>query len=308
MDSIAIGVDIGGSHISCAAIDLTSHRIISGTAAEQKINNKASAAEILEGWSAAIARTISDIEKQKLTGIGFAMPGPFDYPKGIALFEKVEKYENLYGINVSDELRKRLQLEPNVKIRYINDATAFAIAEAWIGKASSFDKVIALTLGTGFGSAFIDKGIPVLNEKNVPEMGCIWHIPYKEGIANDYFSTPWFTRNYLERTGIVVQGVREIAGLAKNDPFVLSLFKEYGSNMGEFLAPFVKMFDAKVLVIGGNITGAFDLFGAHLLNALEQNKIAVEVHLSLLKRMQLLSAEHAWWLKTIGKKLQTCYH
>lgn len=283
MNHIAIGVDIGGSHIYSAAVDLSKHHIIPGTRAEKKIYNKASADEILEGWSKTLMNTISAIDSSKLAGIGFAMPGPFDYPNGIALFAQVEKYESLYGINVSDQLRERLQLNVDVPFRYINDATAFAIAEAWVGKAGNFDKMIALTLGTGFGSAFINQGMPVLNGNTVPEMGCIWHIPFKDRIADDYFSTRWFIRNYADRSGIRVEGVKEIAGLAVSDPVAMELFSEYGSNMGHFMAPWIRNFDAKVIVIGGNITGAFHLFGSHLLSALGQNNLDLKVELSELK-------------------------
>jgi len=280
MNSVAIGVDIGGSHICSAAVDLTTHNIISGTRNELKINNKADAGEILDGWSKAIEGTISLIDRNELAGIGFAMPGPFDYPNGIALFKRVEKYESLYGVNISEQLRLRLQLGANMPFRYINDATAFAIAEAWIGKAGNYSRVIALTLGTGFGSAFIHNGIPVLLGETVPEMGCVWHIPYKNGIANDYFSTPWFTRKYFEKTGVKVSGVKEIAESAGNDEVAFSLFKEYGSDMGDFLAPWIEKFDAGVIVIGGNITGAFPFFGNYLRDKIERTNPRTEILLS----------------------------
>lgn len=283
MDSIAIGVDIGGNHIYSAAVDLLTHRIIPGTGSEQKINNKASADEILKGWSKALAATISEFDKNKLTGIGFAMPGPFDYPTGVALFKRVEKYESLYGVNVSRQLRERLQLNSDVQFRYINDATAFAIAEAWVGKAGNFDKMIALTLGTGFGSAFINNGIPVLSGDAVPEMGCVWHIPFKDGIADDYFSTRWFIRTCFEKTGIVVRGVKDIADMVDSNPAALEMFEEYGSSMGHFLAPWIRKFNARVIVIGGNVTGAFHFFGNSLLGTFSQNNLDVEVLLSDLK-------------------------
>jgi glucokinase len=117
----------------------------------------------------------------------------------------------------------------------------------------------------------------------VAEMGCVWHIPYKDGIANDYFSTRWFTRNYFEKTGVTVHGVKEIADRIADDPIALSMFEEYGTNMGHFLAPWIRKFDAKVIVIGGNITGAFQLFGDQLLKALKENRLDIEVLLSDLK-------------------------
>ncbi len=53
--------------------------------------------------------------------------------------------------------------------------------------------------------------------------------------------------------------------------------------MGEFLAPWIRKFDAGHIVIGGNITGAFDKFGSHFLESLKRNGVTVGVSLSVLK-------------------------
>jgi len=281
--NIAIGVDIGGSHICCSAIDLTMHEPINGTMGEQSIDNKASADTILSGWAAALKITLSTIDRNRLSGIGFAMPGPFDYPNGIALFERVEKYESLYGISIIDEMRRRLQLEEDIRIRFINDATSFAIAEAWIGKGKEFSRILALTLGTGFGSAFLVNGTPVIQGNTVPLSGCMWHLRFKEGIADDYFSTRWFTRSYEALTGIRVQGVKEIAEVFETDAASRKLFIEYGTNMGHFLTPWVKKFGAEVIVIGGNITGSYDLFGQYFQKTLLKNGAKADIRVSELK-------------------------
>lgn len=281
--NIAIGVDIGGSHIYSAAIDLTTHHLVPGTGCTEKIDNKADAEVILGGWCRAISGTMQKIDTSRLCGIGFAMPGPFEYHTGVARFERVEKFERLYGLNISDELRKRLNLGTHIHFRYINDATAFAIAEAWVGKAGASEKMIALTLGTGFGSAFLSHGIPVIEGDTVPEMGCVWHIPFQEGIADDYFSTRWFTRNYLEKAGTLVEGVKEIANNVDTNPIARLLFEKYGSNMGHFLAPWIRKFNAGVIVIGGNVTGAYSLFGPYLQEALVEEGLQVEIHISELK-------------------------
>ena len=123
----AVGTDIGGSHISCALIDLEHQMILPESRVSLPVDNKAPADEILNVWAEAIGESVLGIEIGQLAGIGFAMPGPFDYVNGIALFEKVEKYLGLYGVNVSEGIRKLLGLSPKVAFRYMNDATAFAI-------------------------------------------------------------------------------------------------------------------------------------------------------------------------------------
>lgn len=280
---IAIGIDIGGSHISCGAVDLKINELLPGTCFESKVDNKASADEILNSWVSAIQQTIDVVGKDQIAGIGFAMPGPFDYAKGIALFERVEKYLNLYNVHVDNEIRARLGLPSTMPVRFINDATAFAIAEAWIGVGKDFPNIIALTLGTGFGSAFIANGIPVLEGETVPEMGCVWHLPFGEGIADDYFSTRWFEKSYLKLAGKTVDGVKEISELFDYDEVAHQLLVEYGTNMGDFLAPWIKKFNAGQIVIGGNITGAFDKFGNYLLQSLANHGITTGVSLSILR-------------------------
>ena len=71
----------------------------------------------------------------------------------------------------------------------MNDASSFAVGEAWAGSASKFDRSLSITLGTGFGSAFISNRIPIVDGPLVPKLGCIYHLPYRDGIADDYFST-----------------------------------------------------------------------------------------------------------------------
>ena len=79
----AIGVDIGGSHITCAAVDLERRQLVRETIAERPVDNKGTADEIISRWSEAISETVEKAGKERIKGIGFAMPGPFDYVKGI---------------------------------------------------------------------------------------------------------------------------------------------------------------------------------------------------------------------------------
>ena len=163
MKTIAIGTDIGGSHISCAAVDLQKQSIIKGSLATQRVDNQAPAEEILDNWVVALGKSLAKIDCTQLAGIGFAMPGPFDYTQGIALFTaKVAKYQNLHGVNVSRRIKELLVLPAGLELRYLNDATAFGVGEAWLGKAAGAKRSISITLGTGLGSAFVDDGIPVV--------------------------------------------------------------------------------------------------------------------------------------------------
>lgn len=273
----AIGIDIGGSHISAVLIDAESECILTDSFSTKKVNNKDSAENILAGWASAIDSALWNIKPDQLLGIGFAMPGPFDYENGIALFEKVAKYESLYGINIGEELRPILGLDRNVPFRFINDAISFAVGESWVGNAREYNKIMAITLGTGFGSAFVQSGIPILEGDDVPKLGCLWHLPYKDGTADDYFSTRWFIQSCEAKTGRRLPGVREIAEFADTNGIARELFEEFGTCLGVFLAPWIKKFKAESLIVGGNMTGAYELFGPFLEDALKRQQLNINV-------------------------------
>lgn len=282
MKKYAIGTDIGGSHISCAVIDLENESIEKESFSTVKIDNQASADEILNRWVLALKQSLKTINASKLAGIGFAMPGPFDYEKGLALFHGVAKYEGLYGINVKNQLIELLGLHDDVDIRFMNDATAFAVGEAWMGNAAGKSRSVSITLGTGFGSAFIDEGVPVVEREDVPEMGCVWHLPFKEGIADDSFSTRWFIKRFEEKFHRTVEGAKEVAEESEKNPEAKEIFVEFGQNLGSFLGPWLNKFEAETLVIGGNVSGAYNFFGPCFEEYLKKINVKTEIKLSKL--------------------------
>ncbi len=282
--TIAIGVDIGGSHVSCAACNIAERKYLPETFSENDVDNRGSVEEITAVWSRTIQRSIKKAGRENVIGIGFAMPGPFDYANGIALFNAdVKKYENLYGLNIPDVLRKKMNLPEDFPIRFINDAMAFAIAEDWLGKSTGTKRSLAITLGTGFGSAFLSNHLPVVSGNEVPEKGYVYNLPFESGNADDYFSTRGLLSRYENMTGKILSGVKELADLAPADLAAGSLFVDFGFKLGLFLKPLIENFGVEVLVIGGNISNAFHLFGPHLQDYFTENDVRIPVAVSELK-------------------------
>jgi glucokinase len=281
--SIAIGSDIGGSHITCAAIDLASGKILRDTISEREVNNQAPAKDIIGVWADALSGSLAKVPFENVKGIGFAMPGPFDYVKGICYIRGVAKYENLYGINVQEAIAGALKSPTDFLIRFMNDASSFAVGEAWAGSATNERKSLSITLGTGFGSAFISDRIPIVDGPLVPKIGCVYHLPYRDGIADDYFSTRGLLGRYKSLTGKELRGVKELAELASTDKKVMDLFADFGDNLALFLAPWLTGFEAEILVIGGNISHAYNLFGEVFESRLKKENCTSRVALSKLK-------------------------
>lgn len=282
-NKISIGIDVGGSHISCAAYELNSRKLLEESFSHSALNNQASKEEIISAFASLLQTCIGKLNGEQIEGIGIAMPGPFDYVKGIGLFSGLNgKFQNLKNVNVAFELQQSLNLH-KTPIRFINDATAFAIGEYFSGKLIGTKQTLAITLGTGLGSAFLSDGIPVIVDDTVPENGCIWHLPFEKGIADDYFSTRGLVNRFLERTGAKVKGVKEIAEQVENNPIAKELFVDFGEKLASLLSPWIKSFGVETIVFGGNISKASHLFNDAMNEQFRKEELQVKVEYSELQ-------------------------
>ncbi|GHV22072.1 transcriptional regulator [Clostridia bacterium] len=273
MKDYFIGVDIGGSHISCALIDSGNGEIYNTEIQEAPVDSGGAASDILHSWQITIQKTLN--EPVAISGIGFAIPGPFDYSRGICQIEGVCKYDALYGINIREEIRKVFP-DRNKPVAFINDASGFALGEFYAGAARKSRRTIVITLGTGFGSTFLVDGTVQTEESvGIPPNGYLYNIPYKESIGDDYFSTRWFVRRWKEATGENGKDVKTIAqkALAGNQQ-ALVVFDEFAENLAEFMFPWLLDFQADTLVIGGNIAKASGLFLQKLTDKLHRKGLA----------------------------------
>ena len=278
--AITIGVDVGGSHISCGAVNNDNFSIIPGTYFSGAVDSKASMESIIKNWAAIINQTILAAQQVLNTsdaaiGIAFSMPGPFQYETGIAMFEGNDKYESLYKVSVSDELLKYLTAK-KVSFRFLNDASCFGVGGTLQQKSEVSSRAIAITLGTGFGAAFLDNKLPVTQGDHVPHNGCLWDKLFKGSIADNYFSTRWFLNQYESITGDkLTDGVKEIAGI--ENYATATIFDDFANNLSEFLAPFIINFDADLLIIGGNIAKSHRFF----LSKFQENLKSKNINLNI---------------------------
>ena len=281
---VSIGVDVGGSHISSAAYILDEKRFLPQTLSENKVDNKKPADEIISSWAKTISETIEKARPHEISGIGFAMPGPFDYYHGIALFEGLNnKFESLYNINIAEKISNALGLGESIPVRFINDAAAFAIGENNAGSAAGFSRCLAITLGTGFGASFLHDQIPVVSGETVPPNGMLYHLPFDNALADDYFSTRGLLERYANKTGEQLPGVKDLAAKAPGNTTAQEIFNDFGTKLGMFLKPWIQKFGVEVLVIGGNISKAFHLFGDSLVNVYADSGIDLNIKISELK-------------------------
>lgn len=242
--------DIGGSHITAAICNTNAFDIEEHSITRVEVNSKATATEIIASWKSALQLSLSNT-KVDVAGLGVAMPGPFDYAKGISYIKGLNKYESIYGMDIKSVFAGFLNMDTG-NVRFRNDAEATIAGEALAGAGTGYKNVAGVTLGTGFGSAYCADGIT--RDLNYGSD------PYKETIADDYLSTRWFQKRYQELTGTQIPNVKALAALVPNDNYARQVFDEFAANMADFLQKPLHKLSPDVLVLCGNITKAEGYF------------------------------------------------
>lgn len=284
-ESIVVGVDIGGSHITAALVDLKLRKVLKGSWTREGVNSHGSAENIIAIWSRAVKKACGAVNTE-ITKIGIGMPGPVDYENGTCFIKDQDKYESLYGLNIKTLLAESLQSCPD-NIRMINDAACFLQGEAFGGAGKGFSTVIGLTLGTGLGSSVYNNYIASDAD--------LWNSSFKESIAEDYLSTRWFVKRYAELKGDTVDDVKYLANLAETSAEARKVFEEFGTNLGLFLNSFMDAEKPEAVVLGGNIAHSFALFEKSLKNSVGGAYKNIPVFKAILgEEAAILGASSLW--------------
>lgn len=282
-DSIVLGADIGGSHITAGLIDMKTRTIVPDSIKRSKVNSADTADNIIAAWSALIKETTGNNPDIR---IGIAMPGPFDYEKGISYIKGLTKYESLYGKNVKDLLADALRI-PVAHIKLKNDAGCFLQGETFAGAARGYSRPIGLTLGTGLGTAATKNG--------VADDADLWKTPLNGDIAENSISTRWFVKRYKELTGKEIRDVKHLCELMETHPELQSIFDEFAKSLAGFLTIFINQENPDVIVIGGNITNASDLFLPAVESHLAKASFNIPIKKSNLGEHAVLLGSAALW-------------
>ena len=147
---LAIGVDVGGSSIKCALID-----VATGKFASERFSIPTPAQDSTETLLTALSTVVSNIPGNHAVGLAFP---------SVIINGTVRTAANLNKAWIGQPLA-RLAAEHLLRpVTLINDADAAGLAELHYGAARDVaGTVLLLTLGTGIGSALFTDGRLVRN-------------------------------------------------------------------------------------------------------------------------------------------------
>jgi glucokinase len=258
MSPVVPGLEIGGTHVTVALIEMEPLRVVAGSRNREPLVAAAGAEAILESI-VRCARTLDDAVPAGTTW-GVAIPGPFDYASGIGRFSGVAKFEALNGVDVGRALLERLPRA--AQVTFLNDADASLLGEWAAGAAAGHDRAAGITLGTGIGSAFLADGQLVETGPDVPPEGRADLLTIDGRPLEETVSRRAILARYAELAPASAAGldVHDVAARARaGDTVARGVFDAALSALGSTLAPWLDRFGATVLVVGGSMSGSWDL-------------------------------------------------
>jgi glucokinase len=242
-------LEVGGTHVTAALVDPDGWRVTQST--RYHVDADATAAALLERFH----RAGNALRVPPGTVWGVAMPDPFDYATGVALFEGVGKFASLRGVDVGAALRDRLK----GRFTFVNDADAFMLGEWVAGAATGSRRSAGITLGTGVGSGWLVDGRVV--DPGVPPGGRLHRLDIAGRPLEDVVSRRAIRRAYAEAGGAAEADVKEIAEAARTgDATARRVLDAAMTALGRVVGRTVNAFRADVLVIGGSMSASWDLF------------------------------------------------
>ena len=120
-------LDIGGTHVTAALVDVGTWNVVDGSTCRRDIDSGSDAGTI----AARIAEAATCTGATDGTPWGIAIPGPFDYRRGIGTFVGRE-------VRRSSRCRRRAvaaRFGVQGMLHFLNDADAFGIGEWTAGAA-----------------------------------------------------------------------------------------------------------------------------------------------------------------------------
>lgn len=279
--SHAIGLDIGGTHITAAVIDKAEMKVLDFSLCKESFDSNMPADQVMSIWKKVISTSIENSNVKDITGIAICMPGPFDYKNGICWIKDQSKYEHFYGLNIRELLLETLDFPADFPVLFENDAVCFGKGEVFKQQENLSKKVMAVTLGTGLGACFIDKGTSISSGSSVPTDGEIYNLSYKDGIAEDYVSVRGLLSHYKSLSGSDLNNGLELYNLAKNgDQKAIQVFERMGEDLAAVAIPWITNFTADHIIIGGKIANASDLFLSSFNKTIQESGSEIQVSIS----------------------------
>jgi predicted NBD/HSP70 family sugar kinase len=213
----------------------------------------------------------------KIYGVGLSLPGTVDRERGCSLDSPI--MSGWDGVPLPPYFAELI----DAPVILDNDANVITLAERR-GDRRAYDDLLVLKASTGLGAGIIAGGS--LQRGSVQAAGEFGHnktpaaagVPCRCGDTGclEAIAGGWALVRALQGDGRAVGHLRDVVELANSgDPDARRMIRDSGRFVGEVLAAAVNLLNPAVLVVAGDMAGAYDIFVAGLRETLYGNATAL---------------------------------
>lgn len=265
------GIDIGGTKISAALVDLSGKILVQNKIATPE---GAGTGAVLACLKELLGDLLSQerLAPSQLSGIGIGVPGIVDQKKNRILRTPNLKLEGM-------DLASRLLKDFPTLISLENDVNLGLLGERWLGAAKGFNHVVGVFPGTGIGGGLILNGElytgtnglaaeigHMVIEHNGPECGCgnrgcLEALASRWAIERDIRSAIKKGEHSLvvELTEGDLSAIKSKVlkkALKAGDPVVTRIMKDVAETLAQACISLRHLFNPEMILFGGGIIEA----------------------------------------------------
>jgi N-acetylglucosamine repressor len=270
-DRLAVGVDVRFSQTHLLLSDFAGHEI-----ALERFSTPLSPDDLVAQLTLRVRRLLeSHAGTGSCEGVGLVVPGMVDRRTGTVVNAPALGWRD---VDVRGALAARLGLPVHIE----RDAVACALAQVWLGQRSGDgpESFVYVTISDGVGAGLVVNGAVVRGHRDTA--GEFGHVPLdlsgpvclcgSRGCWEAYTSNPATVARYFGRelasresyaeireSGFTVTDL--IARARSGDDAALRALEATGRYLGVGLASIINVLNPARIIIGGELTAAWDLIG-----------------------------------------------
>ncbi|CCU80544.1 Transcriptional regulator [Halanaerobium saccharolyticum subsp. saccharolyticum DSM 6643] len=275
MKEYYLGLDLGGTKILAGLADAQGNII---TRSRKETEAELGEDKIIENMIETIEEVLNKagVSKEQVRTLGIGSPGPLDAKKGIII-----ENSNLPWKNV--QLVKKMETALGINTLLKNDANAAALGEKWFGAGKKVDNMVYLTISTGIGGgAIINKELfsgvndnaceigHTVIDPDGPLCGCGNH-----GCLESFSSGTSIgkrareaaaagkSKKMLDLADNIIEDIDAVIcaqAAYQGDQIAIDIFEKAGYYLGIGLGNVVNIFNTEMIILGGGVMKASDLF------------------------------------------------
>ena len=266
VESYFLGVDLGGTQMRMAAV--TPRGTLAGDVLAVRTGAAFTPEDLRRELRQLAGQVAQRMNGQALAGLGFGTAGVVtDGP-----LTQSPHLPHIEGTNVAEIVRDAMGCVVTVE----NDARCFTLAEARYGAGRGAKHVCGLALGTGVGCGVMVGGR--LHRGAAAQAGEVYHIQLRGQSIERFVAGAGIVRGYVAAGGPPHPGLdaAQVADKARaNDVAAVAAWRSFGDDLGFLCEAVIALLDPEVIVIGGSLVRAGDLFKPALLARLEKHSTRI---------------------------------